>query len=60
MGSSLYQQSEWAIVVHGGAGAVRVKAFLRKKQAAYMDAIQHALDTGSYILDNGRQQSRCH
>lgn len=44
---------EWAIVVHGGAGAGSRQSIPPEKQAAYKKAIQLALDTGSYILENG-------
>ncbi len=52
-GNTPSQQTEWAIVIHGGAGAGSRDNIPPEKQAAYMDAIQHALDTGSYILESG-------
>ncbi len=47
------QQQEWVLVVHGGAGAGTPESINAESQEAYMDAILHALDTGSYILAGG-------
>jgi beta-aspartyl-peptidase (threonine type) len=52
-GSKPPQQAEWALVVHGGAGGGSRENMSPEKQLAYMEAIQHALDTGSSILKNG-------
>jgi len=52
-GSKPVQQTEWSIVIHGGAGAGSRESIPPEKQAAYMEAIQHALDTGSFILEHG-------
>jgi beta-aspartyl-peptidase (threonine type) len=46
-------QSEWALAVHGGAGGGTRENISPDKEAAYKQAIMHALDTGSYILENG-------
>ena len=47
------EQTEWAIVVHGGAGAGSRESIPPEKQAAYMEAVEFALETGSEILQNG-------
>jgi len=52
-GNPQLQQSEWAIVIHGGAGAGTRDNISTDKEAAYKDAIQAGLDKGSDILENG-------
>ena len=52
-GSKPAAQTEWAIVVHGGAGAGSRESIPPEKQAEYMDAVQFALETGSKILESG-------
>jgi len=52
-GSRPVTQTEWAIVVHGGAGAGSRESIPPEKQAEYMDAIQYALETGSRVLEDG-------
>ncbi len=47
------QQTEWALVIHGGAGGGTRESISPEKEQAYIEAIRHALDTGSYILKNG-------
>jgi beta-aspartyl-peptidase (threonine type) len=47
------QQQEWAIVIHGGAGGGTRENISPEKEKAYMDAMQHALDTGIYMLQKG-------
>jgi len=53
LGSQPVQQTEWAIVVHGGAGGGSRENMSPEKQAAYKEGIQHALNAGSLILQNG-------
>jgi len=52
-GSRPSQQAEWALVVHGGAGGGTRESISPEKEKAYLEAISHALDTGSLILENG-------
>ncbi len=52
-GSRPAQQAEWAMVVHGGAGGGTRESISPEKEKAYLEAIRHALDTGSFILENG-------
>ncbi len=52
-GSRPVQQAEWAMVVHGGAGGGTRENISPEKEKAYLEAIRHALDTGSFILENG-------
>lgn len=46
-------QEEWAIVIHGGAGGGTRQNISPEKELAYTDAMQHALDTGIYMLQQG-------
>lgn len=52
-GKPSLKQTEWALVVHGGAGAGSRENMPAEKEAAYREAIQQALETGSQILENG-------
>lgn len=52
-GSSPTEKTEWAIVVHGGAGAGSPGTISVEKQKAYMDGIDQALSIGSAILEKG-------
>ena len=52
-GSRPVHQAEWAMVVHGGAGGGTRESISPEKEKAYLEAIRHALDTGSFILENG-------
>ncbi len=45
--------TEWAIAVHGGAGAGTPESISADLQEHYKAAIRTALDTGSNILDRG-------
>jgi|GEM_PF-25380 len=53
IGERTVQQSEWALVVHGGAGAGSRENMPAEKEEAYREAIQMALETGSGILEKG-------
>ena len=44
---------EYAIVIHGGAGTILKKNMTDEKEAAYMKALNDALDIGERILKNG-------
>jgi beta-aspartyl-peptidase (threonine type) len=47
------QQTEWAMVVHGGAGGGTRENISAEKEQLYHAGIQEALDIGSRILENG-------
>lgn len=53
MGSRPTQQTEWALAVHGGAGGGSRATISSDKEAAYEEAIRHALNMGSEILADG-------
>lgn len=53
VGSKTQAQAEWAIAIHGGAGAGSRATISSEKEAAYKDAVQHALNLGSDILSEG-------
>ena len=44
---------EWSIVIHGGAGVITREAMSPETEAAYIAALQNAIDTGSEILASG-------
>jgi beta-aspartyl-peptidase (threonine type) len=46
-------QHEYAIVIHGGAGTILKKNMTKEKEAAYMQALNTALDIGEDILKKG-------
>src|SRR5689334_16074942 len=43
----------WSIVVHGGAGVIDRASMTSEQEAQYRAAMNHALQTGSAILDRG-------
>ncbi len=44
---------EWSLVLHGGAGTIRVEDMTPEKEKAIRSAIQKSLDKGQEILSNG-------
>jgi beta-aspartyl-peptidase (threonine type) len=52
-GKTSVKQTEWALVVHGGAGAGSRENMPAEKEEAYREAVQLALETGGKILENG-------
>lgn len=47
------QKPEYVIVIHGGAGVIKKENMTDEKEAAYIQKINEALDTGKKILENG-------
>lgn len=47
------EKSEYAIVIHGGAGTILKKSMTPEKEAAYIEKMQEALNAGEAILKNG-------
>lgn len=50
---SLESAPEYALVIHGGAGTIRRESMSPEKEAAYIAALNGALDTGEQILKSG-------
>lgn len=48
-----FEQAEYAIVIHGGAGTILKKNMTDDKEQQYMKALNDALDIGERILKNG-------
>ncbi len=53
-----YEQSkaekpDWAVVVHGGAGFMKIDDFTDEKEKAYYGKLSEALRAGGEILENG-------
>jgi L-asparaginase / beta-aspartyl-peptidase len=42
-----------ALVIHGGAGAIRKESMTPERQQAYHEALRQALDTGYAVLASG-------
>ena len=49
----LEKQSEFAIIIHGGAGTILRGNLSKKKEKAYRDKLEEAIRTGYTILKNG-------
>ena len=49
----LEKQSEFAIIIHGGAGTILRGNLSMKKEKAYRDKLEEAIRTGYTILKNG-------
>ena len=47
------QQSQWSLVLHGGAGTISPEKMTKEKEAAIRRAMQNALDSGRLILEQG-------
>ncbi len=47
------QQSEFGIVIHGGAGGITRESYTPEQDAAYREALSEALRVGYEILKNG-------
>ena len=52
-GCGQQQVHRWSIVVHGGAGVIDRASMTSEQEAQYRAAMNHALQTGSAILDHG-------
>lgn len=50
--SRIKKTSEFAIVIHGGAGGIKREYFTEEQQKAYSKKLQEALNTGYAILEN--------
>ncbi|MBL7112957.1 MAG: isoaspartyl peptidase/L-asparaginase [Bacteroidales bacterium] len=50
---SVQSQQNFAIVIHGGAGNVIPENYPEERQKKYTDVLEHALDTGILILEQG-------
>lgn len=46
-------QTEWAIVIHGGAGNINQEGFSEERQAEYKAKLEEAIQVGSAILEKG-------
>ena len=51
--TALEKQSEFAIIIHGGAGTILRGNLSKKKEKAYRDKLEEAIRTGYTILKNG-------
>lgn len=51
--TSAITASEYAMVIHGGAGTILKKNMTDEKEKVYMDALHAALDIGEKILQDG-------
>ena len=51
--TALEKQSEFAIIIHGGAGTILRGNLSMKKEKAYRDKLEEAIRTGYTILKNG-------
>ena len=51
--NSQKNQTNWAIVIHGGAGNITLESLPPEKQGPYLAALSEALETGAEILKNG-------
>lgn len=47
------ERPEWRLVIHGGAGVILRENLNAEKEAAYVEALEIALDAGADILRNG-------
>lgn len=47
------EQVEWRLVIHGGAGVILRENMTAEREAAYITALQNALETGANVLRNG-------
>jgi len=45
--------SDWALVIHGGAGTIQKKYMTDELEAAYRSGLEAALNTGATVLKNG-------
>lgn len=50
---SVFGQSKYAIVIHGGAGVMSKSKMTPERQAQYLDKLKEALDLGEEMLKNG-------
>jgi beta-aspartyl-peptidase (threonine type) len=51
--SNIDASTNFAIVIHGGAGGIKKEYFTEEQQKAYTTALQEALDAGYEVLENG-------
>ena len=51
--TALEKQSEFAIIIHGGAGTILRGNLSKKKEKAYRDKLEEAIRAGYTILKNG-------
>jgi beta-aspartyl-peptidase (threonine type) len=52
-GFSVSSQQNYVLVIHGGAGVILKKNMTDEREAAYVDKMMEALETGEAILKNG-------
>ena len=45
--------SNYTIAIHGGAGTILKSSMTPEKEAAYKNALQHAVDSAEHILKHG-------
>lgn len=50
---SAQEKPEYVIVIHGGAGVIKKENMSDEKEAAYINKLNEALETGNKILKNG-------
>jgi beta-aspartyl-peptidase (threonine type) len=51
--SNIDTSTNFAIVIHGGAGGIKKEYFTEEQQKAYTTTLQEALDAGYEVLENG-------
>lgn len=51
--SNIDASTNFAIVIHGGAGGIKKEYFTEEQQKAYTTTLQEALDAGYEVLENG-------
>ena len=51
--SPMKEKSDYALVIHGGAGVILKENMTPETEAAYIEALNHALNTGEKILEEG-------
>lgn len=52
-GAASPERAEYALVIHGGAGTIRRENMTPEREAAYLAALNEALDIGERMLQNG-------
>ncbi len=52
-GAAPQERAEYALVIHGGAGTIRRENMTPEREAAYIAALNEALDKGERMLQNG-------